>query len=94
MTLNKGGVGAVILISALTVLMEISGDQEVFPSSSPKGWEQQSVQGATPAHLSPGVLTDFTRHVVGALHERSSDVVIIHRDDDQRNQEVNQEDHD
>lgn len=47
-----------------------------------------------PAHLSPGVLLDFTRHVVGALHERSSDVVIIHRDDDQRNQEVNQEDHD
>lgn len=47
-----------------------------------------------PAHLSPGVLTDFPRHVVGALHERSGDVVIIHRDDDQRNQEVNQEDHD
>lgn len=55
---------------------------------------QQSPHGAAPPHLSPGVVTDFPRHVVGALHERLSDVVIIHRDDDQRNQEVDQEDHD
>lgn len=44
------------------------------------------------AHLSPGVVPDFPRHVVGALHERASDVVIIDRDDDQRKQEVDQED--
>lgn len=46
------------------------------------------------AHLSPGVVTDFPRHVVGALHERASDVVIIDGDDDQRKQEVDQEDQD
>lgn len=30
---------------------------------------------------------------MGALDERAGDVVVIHRDDGQRDQEVNQEDH-
>lgn len=45
------------------------------------------------AHLSLGVFADLSRHVVGALDERAGDVVIIHRDDGERDQEVNQEDH-
>lgn len=44
-------------------------------------------------HLSLGVFADFARHVVGALDQRTGDVVVIHRDDGQRDQEVHQEDH-
>lgn len=40
------------------------------------------------------MLADLSRHVVRALDERPCDVVIINRDDGQRNQEVHQEDHD
>lgn len=45
------------------------------------------------AHLSLGVFAELARHVVGALDERAGDVVVVDRDDGQRNQEVNQEDH-
>lgn len=45
------------------------------------------------SYLSLGVFADLARHVVGALDERAGDVVIIHRDDGERNQEVHQEDH-
>lgn len=44
-------------------------------------------------HLSLGVLADLPRHVMRALDERPGDVVVIHRDDGQRDQEVDQEDH-
>lgn len=39
------------------------------------------------------MFADFARHVVGAPDECAGDVVVIHRDDGQRDQEVHQEDH-
>ena len=54
---------------------------------------QDSFIHSSGGHLSLGVLADLPRHVVGALHQRAGDVVVIHRDDGERDQEVNQEDH-
>lgn len=39
------------------------------------------------------MFAELARHVVGALDERAGDVVVVDRDDGQRDQEVNQEDH-
>ena len=39
------------------------------------------------------MVADFTRHVVGALDERAGDVEVIHRDDGQRDEKIDQEDH-
>lgn len=42
-------------------------------------------------YLSLSVLTDLPRHVVSTLDQRPGDVVVVHRDDPQGNQEVHQE---
>lgn len=44
--------------------------------------------------LSLGVLANFPRHVMRASDERARNVVVVDGDDNQRNQEVDQEDHD
>ena len=46
------------------------------------------------SYLSLGVLADLSRHVMSTLDERAGNVVVVNRDDAQRNQEVHQEDHD
>lgn len=51
------------------------------------------IHSSSSSHLSLGVLADFPRHVMGTLDERAGNVVVVHRDDGQRDEEVNQEDH-
>lgn len=67
--------------------------REILHGTTWHSFTHSLIHSSSSSHLSLGVLADFPWHVMGTLDERAGNVVVVHRDDGQRDEEVNQEDH-